>query len=133
MKEKVNIIEVLKSNKIKIGILLLLVIIGIILVKLHNFYKDNNDIYIEVASENINYVYGPNNSTSVKMKVGNMLKVKIMTKDNKKNFVKCMSDDENVLKFKKDSSFEALGVGETNIYCKLNKNVSNKISVKVGN
>lgn len=133
MKEKVNIIEVLKSNKIKIGILLLLVIIGIILVKLHNFYKDNNDIYIEVASENINYVYGPNNSTSVKMNVGNMLKVKIMTKDNKKNFVKCMSDDENVLKFKKDSSFEALGVGETNIYCKLNKNVSNKISVKVGN
>lgn len=133
MKEKLNNIrKKLKENKNKIIIIFLIIIIALILFLIYNFFNRNNSIYIEVASNQLSYIYGPDNSTFVKMKAGDSLQIKIITEKGKKKLVKCKSNNERVLKFKNNETVEALDDGEVSIYCMLNKNISNIIDVKVG-
>lgn len=133
MKEKLNNIkEILKENKKKVIIIFLVLIVAIISFGIYNFFKKNNSVYIEVASNQLNYIYGPNNTTFVSMKVGDSLKIKIIAEKGKKMLVKCQSNNENILKFKNNDIVEALNVGDTSISCKLNKNISNTIDIKVG-
>lgn len=126
-----KIVNFIKENKKKVILILLILVLLIISISTYNFFRIKKDIYIEVASNNINYIYGPNNSTLVKMKVGEKLKINILT-DTKKSLIKCQSNNENIVKFNEKNTIKALNKGETFITCRFNNNISNSINIKVG-
>lgn len=131
MKEKTK--KFLKENKRKVLISFIGLIIIIILIILSCIvYKSSNDIYIEIASSHINYVYGPSGETTVKMNVGDSLQLNIITSKFKKPFVKCYSTNEEIISFKKNDVVKGIGAGNASVSCNLNNTKSNKIDIKVG-
>jgi len=109
-----------------ISCIIVLLILGIIIYKKLNVKED---IYIEIASKNVSYTYGPNNNTIVKVKNNDTFNINILS--NKKNKVKCYSKDENILTINKTSVIPKNN-GTTEIYCKLGKSISNSITINVG-
>lgn len=133
MKEKIkeiseNIVNLIKRYK-KVLIIILAIVAIIFVVK---FFVSNNNLSIDISSTNVNYSYSPNGQTTVKLKVNDEAKLKIITKSSKKGLVKCYSDNKDIIKFDSKDTFKAINSGEAEIYCKLLNTKSNIIKVKVG-
>ena len=119
-----------KNNKKKILILAALVAITIAIIIIFNFMNKKDELYIEIASTDIGYSYGPNNQTEALTKINDEIKLNIIS--NKKDKVKCYSTDENVVSINVKNIGTALSNGSTDIYCKVGNTKSNIINVKVG-
>ena len=132
MKKKLNVISKnIKKNRKKYiiaGICLLLIIIVCLLIK----FFANNTLTIDIASQNVGYMYGPSGETVVKAKVGDVIDLKVITESLKEGMVKCEVTNNQVAKFEDKDTFKATHSGETEIYCELFNTKSNVIKVVIG-
>ncbi len=117
-----------KGKIIGLSIIIIVVIVGILIFR---FYNTNNGVSIEVGSNNVSYIYGPNNETIIKMKPNEGATIKIIATSGKSKLVKCFSKDENIIKFIDKNNIRANALGETEIYCTLKDVKSNVIKIKV--
>lgn len=124
--------ENLKKEKNKVVVIatliVILLLIGIISYLL--LRKSDDTLSIEMVSDKVEYTYGPGGYTESKVKVGDTLKIKILS--DKELGVKCYSSNENILKFKDKTSVEVLSKGNASIYCEKGDLTSNRILVEVG-
>ena len=110
----------------------LLIIVLIFIMCLGGFIVfSKNNVYIEIASDDILYTFAPNAQTIVKIKVGDKVDLNVITSSIKKHFVKCYSTNETLIEFDTNSSFKALSEGETTVYCDLFNSHSNYMNVKI--
>lgn len=118
-----------KTKKIIIVVSIILVIaaIGVIIYKT---LTKKQEIYIDIASTDVSYIYGPSGMSATTLSVNDNLKLKIISENDKK--VKCYSSDENVIKFDSQNIARALSNGSAKIYCKIKNSKSNVIDVIVG-
>ena len=116
----------------KILFILILFILLLFIIFIVKYFNSNNGLSIEIASNNVNYIYGPNNSTLLKVGVNESVDLKVLTVKGKESKVKCYSSDNELVSFIDSNSFKTLKEGETEIHCKLVNNVSNKISLVIG-
>ena len=127
-----KILNFIKVNKKKVKISLILLIIGTLLFFVVNYFFTNNNISIEVASNDYNYIYGPNGETILKIGSNDIVDLKLLASDSKINMAKCYSTNEDIIEFLDKDSFQAIGTGTVEIYCKILNKESNYIKVFIG-
>lgn len=123
-----KVIEFVKKHKKAFIIAIIVLVLGLIIA----FFVNNNSVSIEVASTDVNYIYGPSAETILKVKTGQEVKLKILTTGSKKGITKCYSSNKDLVKFNSSNTFTALNTGETEVYCKLVNKESNRIKVVIG-
>lgn len=128
--EKVK--KIVKEKKKLIIILSVILIVGIVSVLIYNYFNSNNGISIEVASTNVNYIYGPSGETTIKLKENDKVDLKIIVESSKTGRVKCFTTNDKVAQFIDDNTLKAISHGSVGVYCELFNNKSNYINVIIG-
>lgn len=127
-----NIKRVLDKINFKKIICFVLILLALIFssVFIYKIVTKKYNVYIEVASKDKSYTYGPNGSSTLNMVLGEDLDILIISDNNKK--VKCYSSDESIISFSSFNTLKAVNNGTASIYCKLKNTKSNEIEIIVG-